>query len=88
VFRYATGLRHGAVNEVFQQALLTWASVTNLHFEQTNRLADINIAFFGMRNSHLHKFRPDVYAYASPPPTGSVYFNQDLNWTIREPSGE
>jgi len=88
VFRYATGLRYGAVNEVFQQALLTWASVTNLHFQQINRHADINIAFVGMNNSRLQQFRPDVYAYASPPPTGSVYFNRDWNWTIREPSGE
>jgi len=88
VFRYATRLHYGAVNEVFQQALLTWASVTNLHFQQINEHADINIAFFGTSSSHLHQFKPGVYAYSFLPPTGSVYFNQDWNWTIREPSGE
>jgi hypothetical protein len=87
VFKYATRLRYGAVNEVFQQALLTWASVTNLHFKQINSLADINIAFVG-KDSSFHQFKPEVYAYAFLPPTGSVYFNQDWNWTIREPSGE
>lgn len=73
---------------MFQQALLTWASVTNLQFQQIKQLADINIAFVGMSNSQLHQFRPGVYAYAFPPTTGSVYFNRDWNWTIREPSGE
>jgi hypothetical protein len=88
VFRHATDLRHGAVNEVFRQALLTWASVTNLHFRQICGLADINIAFVGMNNSHFHPFRSDVYAHAFLPPAGSVYFSHDWNWTIREPSGE
>jgi len=88
VFRYATRLRYGAVNEVFQQALVTWESVTNLHFQQINGLADINIAFVGMNNFLYHQFKPGVYGYAFHPPTGSVYFNQDWNWTIREPSGK
>jgi hypothetical protein len=88
VFKYTPHLRYGAVNEVFQQALLTWASVTNLHFQQINGLADINIAFVDMNSFRFHQFRPGVYAYAFLPPAGSVYFNQDWNWTIREPSGE
>jgi hypothetical protein len=88
VFRYANVLRYGAVNEVFQEALLTWASVTNLHFQQINGLADINIAFVGMNNSRFRQFSPGVYAYAFLPPVGSVYFNQDWNWTIRGDSGE
>jgi hypothetical protein len=88
VFRYTTRLRYEAVNEVFQQALLTWASVTNLNFQQINGHADINIAFVGTNNFRYHQFKPGVYAYTFLPPTGSVYFSQDWNWTIREPSGE
>jgi hypothetical protein len=88
VFRYATRLHYGAVNEVFQQAWLTWASVTNLHFQQIKGYADINIAFVGTNNSLSHQFKRGVYAYAFLPPAGSVYFNRDWNWTIREPSGE
>jgi hypothetical protein len=88
VFRYTTRLRYAAVNEVFQQALLTWASVTNLNFQQINGLANINIAFAGKNNFLYRQFKPAVYAHAFLPPTGSVYFNQDWNWTIREPSGE
>lgn len=88
VFRYPTGLHRGAVNEVFQQAFLTWESVTNLHFQQINELADINIAFVDKNNSLYYQFEPYVYAYAYLPPTGSIFFNQNWNWTIREPSGE
>jgi hypothetical protein len=88
VFRYATCLRYGAVNEVFQQAFSTWASVSDLHFRQVTGLADINIAFVGMKNSLFHQYRAVVYAHAFLPTTGSVFFSQDWNWTIREPSGQ
>jgi hypothetical protein len=88
VFRYATCLHYGAVDEVFQQALSTWASVSDLHFRQITELADINIAFVGMDNFRFHQFKEAVYAHAFLPTTGSVFFSQDWNWTIREPSGQ
>jgi hypothetical protein len=88
VFRYATGLRHAAVNEVFQQASSTWSSVSDLHFRQITELADINIAFVGMNSSRSHQFRPAAYGHAFLPPTGTVHFRQDWNWTIGEPNGQ
>jgi hypothetical protein len=87
VLRYPDiqGLARMAVDEVVEQAFATWASNTNLIFRRVSEHANINIEFVEPDQPNFKN--KTSFGYTYPPPIGTVYFNADWGWSIRNSSG-